>query len=63
MNGCPHRGARHGQFSVLSTACDPCGRRWQVTGCLSIGPRANVEILRDDPRFLHTCTSLVGPIG
>lgn len=54
-SGCPHPGARHPRFSVLSAPCQRCGCRWQLKGCLSNGPRPLVEILRGEPRYQHTC--------
>jgi hypothetical protein len=55
FGGCPHPGAMHGRFSVVSAPCGHCGRRWKLSGCLSNGPRPLAEILGGDPRFHHPC--------
>jgi hypothetical protein len=54
--GCLHHpGEKHGRFHIISAACERCGRRWELRGCVSIGPARIGDPRRADPYFRYPC--------
>jgi hypothetical protein len=52
--GCLHHpGETHGRFHIISAARERCGRQWELSGCLSIGPARLGEPRRGDRCLRH----------
>lgn len=54
LDGCSHSGARHGRFSINPPACECCGQRWRLSGCLESGPRL-AAMLSGAAQFRFPC--------
>jgi len=55
LDDCPHEGARHGRFSIVTRRCEGCDRQWELRGCLAGTARETGETLRETRVFRQRC--------